>query len=493
MVLWHGWSCKEMCGATLWVSKQDDSTTLQGIHSLASMTTTSKKKKWNLLENCEESALKLFWNAYTWHELVDLIFYGQWINLRDRLQNGPKLVTNAWNNWYLTFIKHANTNRIATWAVLQNNAGRDCFKIPTLQDLEDSKSTSGGALCVFGCHTFVPISWMCKKQTSISHSSTQSEIISLDAGLRLDGIPALDLWDLIVFVLWNTIQTPDRTEQPVVNCGKDHGPNKRSQGMINVLNNIDCVPSNVQFSHQEALLYVFDDNEAVIKMIIKGRSPSMRHVSRTPRVALDGLFDRINLDPKIQIKYIDTQEPTRRHTDEGKFHKWRMESPVVCSIAAISVLQFVLKRWRKDHNKIQEKNESQRNRDQWWALLQGRLRTYHPRRQKARWREAMEIKIPQMRKLRERIERGNPLWAATQKPRLTIIMNNLWEALSQHATQSGMITKLGLLKSGKLTLGCLIDRSNPLWPLGERHASPNQVSFLRRPSTMEQRNQLWKR
>ena len=37
-------------------------------------------------------------------------------------------------------------------------------------DLEDSKSTSGGTLCVFGSHTFVPISWMCKKQTSVSHS-----------------------------------------------------------------------------------------------------------------------------------------------------------------------------------------------------------------------------------------------------------------------------------------------------------------------------------
>ena len=68
-------------------------------------------------------------------------------------------------------------------------------------DLEDSKSTSGGTLCIFGSHTLVPISWMCKKQTSVSHSSTESEIISLDAGLRLDGKHALDLWDLIVTVL----------------------------------------------------------------------------------------------------------------------------------------------------------------------------------------------------------------------------------------------------------------------------------------------------
>ena len=52
---------------------------------------------------------------------------------------------------------------------------------------------------------------MCKKETSVSHRSTESEIISLDTGLRLDCIPALDLWDLIVAVLWNTNQ--NHTEQ----------------------------------------------------------------------------------------------------------------------------------------------------------------------------------------------------------------------------------------------------------------------------------------
>ena len=67
-------------------------------------------------------------------------------------------------------------------------------------DLEDSKSTSGGILCIFGSHTFVQISWMCKKQTSVSFCSTEAEVISLDAGLRMDGIPALDLWDLVVEV-----------------------------------------------------------------------------------------------------------------------------------------------------------------------------------------------------------------------------------------------------------------------------------------------------
>ena len=74
-------------------------------------------------------------------------------------------------------------------------------------DLEDSKSTSGGVLCIFGSRTFVPVSWMCKKQSSVSHSSTESEIISLDAGLRMDGLPALDLWDTVIDLLSSTNNT----------------------------------------------------------------------------------------------------------------------------------------------------------------------------------------------------------------------------------------------------------------------------------------------
>ena len=70
------------------------------------------------------------------------------------------------------------------------------------------------------------------------------------------------------------------------------------------------------------LYCVFEDNEAVIKMIkviIKGRSPTMRHVSRTHRVALDWLFDRIYLDPKIQIKYIDTKNQLADILTKGIF------------------------------------------------------------------------------------------------------------------------------------------------------------------------------
>ena len=119
---------------------------------------------------------------------------------------------------------------------------------------------------------------MCKKQTAVSHSSTESEIISLDTGLRLDGLPALELWDLIISVLGNVSRVADRSGQPDNDVNKHH----KSQKRINVMENIDSVPSNVQSSRQEALLYIFEDNKAVIKMIIEGRSPTMRHVSRNP-------------------------------------------------------------------------------------------------------------------------------------------------------------------------------------------------------------------
>ena len=123
-----------------------------------------------------------------------------------------------------------------------------------------------------------------QEQTAVSHSSTESEIISLDAGLRLDVLPALELWDLIVPVFGSVSQISDGTGQLVNDVKKHH----KSQKRINVMENIDSVPSNVQSSRQEALLFVFEDNEAVIKMIIKGRSPTMRHVSEPIELHLTG-------------------------------------------------------------------------------------------------------------------------------------------------------------------------------------------------------------
>ena len=170
-------------------------------------------------------------------------------------------------------------------------------------------------------------------------------------------------------------------------------------------------------------------------------------------------------------------------------------------MSAIPVLQFVLKRWKKDHNKDQEKNVSQPNRDPWWALLQGRFRTCHLRRQKARERESMEIKNPWSAKS-EREERTGQLFRG-QRPKNRVWLLSwaiCWKLFL--STQSGMTTKLGLFKSGKLTLRCVIDRGQPV-VLPQRGARPQQFrwndetelelsvesrSFLNRVN-----DQVWKR
>ena len=117
-------------------------------------------------------------------------------------------------------------------------------------DLEDSKSTSGEILCIFGSHTLVPVSWMCKKQTSVSHSSKEAEVISLDAGSRMDGIPALTLWDLVIEVFHSV---PNRTDgpkrEPFGNPSAIVKPNMPDLIPIKhthvILTNIDFIPSNM--------------------------------------------------------------------------------------------------------------------------------------------------------------------------------------------------------------------------------------------------------
>ena len=41
-----------------------------------------------------------------------------------------------------------------------------------------------------GERTYVPLTWLCKKQSAVYHSSTESEVVAFDTALRVEGIPA---------------------------------------------------------------------------------------------------------------------------------------------------------------------------------------------------------------------------------------------------------------------------------------------------------------
>ena len=116
---------------------------------------------------------------------------------------------------------------------------------------------------------------------------------------------------------------------------------------------------HVVTSAKPSLLKIFEDTDAAIKMIIRGRSPTMRHVSRTLRVALDWLFDRINLDPQIQIISADTKNQLADLLTKGNFthdewnHLLRLFNIVSFSVFSCSHFKSV------DKSKIMSKGQQE--------------------------------------------------------------------------------------------------------------------------------------
>ena len=111
----------------------------------------------------------------------------------------------------------------------------------------------------------------------------------------------------------------------------------------------------------------FEDNKAVIEMIIKGRSPTMRHVSRPHRVALDWLFDRINLDPKIQVRHIVTKNQLADILTNGNFTRdeWNniphlFDSSHFSSLSVVPRIFSLISCTEKMEKMMQEQSEENR-------------------------------------------------------------------------------------------------------------------------------------
>ena len=139
----------------------------------------------------------------------------------------------------------------------------------------------------------------------------------------VDGLPALDLfWNVVIEVLRSTNNTKNqldylqetgagqetirtmkpRTQHHLAQSLKTETEKEAAEMLINCQMWTTCAQTHS--SQGESQLYIIEDNEAVIKMIIKGRFPTMRHMSRTHRVALDGLFDRILQNQKSKLNML---------------------------------------------------------------------------------------------------------------------------------------------------------------------------------------------
>ena len=104
------------------------------------------------------------------------------------------------------------------------------------------RSTSGAFLCMGGEDTFFPLQAVSRKQTAVSHSTPEAEIVAADLAVRTIGIPCLPLWDTVL--------------------GKE----------------VVCV--------------FHEDNAAMIQVCRTGENPTMRHMGRTHRVDVHWLHER---------------------------------------------------------------------------------------------------------------------------------------------------------------------------------------------------------
>ena len=124
----------------------------------------------------------------------------------------------------------------------------DCLKLVLYCDADlagdrtDCKSTSGVLMALMGEHSFVPLAGVSKKQTSVSKSTPEAEIVAIDHGLCKEGLPALSLWEHIL--------------------------------------------------KRKLQLRLMEDNAAACRVLITGRNPSMRHMSRTQRIDVAWLSER---------------------------------------------------------------------------------------------------------------------------------------------------------------------------------------------------------
>ena len=63
---------------------------------------------------------------------------------------------------------------------------------------DNAKSTSGGYLVLAGPNSWFPLSWLSKRQSAVSRSTTEAEVVSLAASLHTEAIPMQDLFNLVL-------------------------------------------------------------------------------------------------------------------------------------------------------------------------------------------------------------------------------------------------------------------------------------------------------
>ena len=110
----------------------------------------------------------------------------------------------------------------------------------------------------------------------------------------MEGIPTLGLFDCVFDVL---LPVAGQKTLSSSNVGRRKGMSIWSVDYVDPLGML--VP-------RRAKMIVLEDNDAVIATVKKGRSTTLRHCSRTQRIALDWLLERLREDNSMTLRYVKT-------------------------------------------------------------------------------------------------------------------------------------------------------------------------------------------
>ena len=138
-------------------------------------------------------------------------------------------------------------------------------------DLEDSKSTSGRLLCVH-----IRTNKLDVQETNFSFTQFNKiwDYFSWCRFTTQDGIPALELWDLVIEVFHSFPNQLKKSKGRVQgNLSRDAPSNKHTHNRTKTpiqhdnleLSNVDFFLTNAKSSQFGAMLYIFEDSEAVKK------------------------------------------------------------------------------------------------------------------------------------------------------------------------------------------------------------------------------------
>ena len=139
--------------------------------------------------------------------------------------------------------------------------------------------------------------------------------------------------------------------------------------------NIDHIPSNTMHLGASAMLYVFEDNEAVIKRwLSKVEVPQWDMFHGPTELLWIGCLTVI-LDPKVQIRYMDSKHQIADILTEGNFTRDERNNLlhlfIFCDFGSlvapkISVWSAVLRGRREFRNKMKVKGLCRSRDEKWW-------------------------------------------------------------------------------------------------------------------------------